>query len=65
VTQEAEQYLAEDGIFASNTSTLPITGLATASKDAKNFIGLHFFSLQSTKCNWSKSSKAKKLQLKH
>ncbi len=44
VTQEAEQYLAEDGIFASNTSTLPITGLATASKDAKNFIGLHFFS---------------------
>lgn len=44
VTQEAEQYLAEDGIFASNTSTLPITGLATASKDAKKFIGLHFFS---------------------
>ena len=44
VTQEAEQYLAEGGIFASNTSTLPITGLAAASKDAKNFIGLHFFS---------------------
>ena len=44
VTQEAEPYLAEGGIFASNTSTLPITGLATASKDAKNFIGLHFFS---------------------
>lgn len=44
VTQEAEQYLAEGGIFASNTSTLPITGLATASKDAKKFIGLHFFS---------------------
>lgn len=44
VTQEAEQYLTEGGIFASNTSTLPITGLATASKDAKNFIGLHFFS---------------------
>ena len=44
VTQEAEQYLAQGGIFASNTSTLPITGLATASKDAKNFIGLHFFS---------------------
>ena len=44
VTQEAEQYLAEDGIFASNTSTLQITGLATASKDAKKFIGLHFFS---------------------
>ena len=44
VTQEAEPYLADGGIFASNTSTLPITGLATASKDAKNFIGLHFFS---------------------
>ncbi|MCU4414156.1 enoyl-CoA hydratase/isomerase family protein [Acinetobacter sp. WU_MDCI_Axc73] len=44
VTQEAEQYLAEGGIFASNTSTLPITGLATASKYAQNFIGLHFFS---------------------
>ncbi|OBY72834.1 3-hydroxyacyl-CoA dehydrogenase NAD-binding domain-containing protein [Acinetobacter gyllenbergii] len=44
VTQEAEQYLAEGGIFASNTSTLPITGLATASKDAQTFIGLHFFS---------------------
>jgi 3-hydroxyacyl-CoA dehydrogenase/enoyl-CoA hydratase/3-hydroxybutyryl-CoA epimerase len=44
VTQEAEPYLADGGIFASNTSTLPITGLATASKDAQNFIGLHFFS---------------------
>ncbi|GAA5587679.1 fatty acid oxidation complex subunit alpha [Acinetobacter calcoaceticus] len=44
VTQEAEQYLAESGIFASNTSTLPITGLATASKDDQKFIGLHFFS---------------------
>ena len=44
VTQEAEQYLAEGGIFASNTSTLPITGWATASKDAQKFIGLHFFS---------------------
>lgn len=44
VTQEAEQYLADGGVMASNTSTLPITGLAKASKDAKNFIGLHFFS---------------------
>lgn len=44
VTQEAEQYLVEGGIFASNTSTLPITGLAQASKDDKAFIGLHFFS---------------------
>ena len=44
VTQEAEAYLVNGGVMASNTSTLPITGLAQASKDAKNFIGLHFFS---------------------
>jgi 3-hydroxyacyl-CoA dehydrogenase/enoyl-CoA hydratase/3-hydroxybutyryl-CoA epimerase len=31
-------------VFASNTSTLPITGLAKASERPKNFIGLHFFS---------------------
>ena len=31
-------------MFASNTSTLPITGLAEASERPKNFIGLHFFS---------------------
>lgn len=44
VTQEAEAFLAEGGIFASNTSTLPITGLAEVSQDAAKFIGLHFFS---------------------
>lgn len=44
VTQEAEQYLATNGVMASNTSTLPITELAQASKNAQNFIGLHFFS---------------------
>jgi 3-hydroxyacyl-CoA dehydrogenase/enoyl-CoA hydratase/3-hydroxybutyryl-CoA epimerase len=44
VTQEAEQFMAPDGVFASNTSTLPITGLAKASKDETKFIGLHFFS---------------------
>ncbi|MGR6870975.1 3-hydroxyacyl-CoA dehydrogenase NAD-binding domain-containing protein [Pseudomonas sp. HK3] len=44
VTQEAELFMAKDGVFASNTSTLPITGLATAAKDAQKFIGLHFFS---------------------
>ena len=32
------------GIFASNTSTLPITGLAQASANPENFIGIHFFS---------------------
>ena len=44
VTQEAEQHMSAEGIFASNTSTLPITGLAKASKNAAKFIGLHFFS---------------------
>jgi 3-hydroxyacyl-CoA dehydrogenase/enoyl-CoA hydratase/3-hydroxybutyryl-CoA epimerase len=44
VTREAEARLAETAIFASNTSTLPITGLATASARPANFIGLHFFS---------------------
>lgn len=44
VTNEAESYLVDGGVMASNTSTLPITGLAKASKDATNFIGLHFFS---------------------
>ena len=44
VTQETEPLLAAGGFFASNTSTLPITGLATASRDAQKFIGIHFFS---------------------
>ncbi|WP_151807209.1 3-hydroxyacyl-CoA dehydrogenase NAD-binding domain-containing protein [Acinetobacter bereziniae] len=44
VTQEAEQFLVDGGVMASNTSTLPITGLAKASKDDTHFIGLHFFS---------------------
>ena len=44
VTKEAEPLLAANGIFASNTSTLPISGLAKASAKPENFIGLHFFS---------------------
>ena len=44
VTAEAEAQMNPTGIFASNTSTLPISGLATASVRPKNFIGLHFFS---------------------
>jgi len=44
VTKEAEPMLARGGIFASNTSTLPITGLAQAAQKPENFIGLHFFS---------------------
>jgi 3-hydroxyacyl-CoA dehydrogenase/enoyl-CoA hydratase/3-hydroxybutyryl-CoA epimerase len=44
VTQEAEAQLSANAVFASNTSTLPITGLARASQRPENFIGLHFFS---------------------
>jgi 3-hydroxyacyl-CoA dehydrogenase/enoyl-CoA hydratase/3-hydroxybutyryl-CoA epimerase len=44
VTAKAEAMLGKDAVFGSNTSTLPITGLATASKRPKNFIGVHFFS---------------------
>ncbi len=44
VTQKAEAVLGPRTIFASNTSTLPITGLAEASARPESFIGLHFFS---------------------
>ncbi len=44
VTKEAEPMLAAGGFFASNTSTLPISGLASASAAAEKFIGIHFFS---------------------
>jgi len=44
VTREAEPMLAPGGVFASNTSTLPITGLAEASAAPERFVGLHFFS---------------------
>ncbi|NHN39019.1 3-hydroxyacyl-CoA dehydrogenase [Pseudomaricurvus alcaniphilus] len=44
VTQQAEPKLAEGGIFATNTSTLPISMLSQASRKADNFIGIHFFS---------------------
>ncbi len=44
VTKEAEPLLAAGGFFASNTSTLPISGLATASAKPEKFIGIHFFS---------------------
>jgi len=44
VTKESEPLLAPGGFFASNTSTLPISGLATASAAPEKFIGIHFFS---------------------
>ena len=44
VTRETEAVLAENAVFASNTSALPITELARASIRPQNFIGMHFFS---------------------
>lgn len=44
VTQKIEAVVGEDCIFATNTSTLPITMLAKASKRPEQFIGIHFFS---------------------
>jgi 3-hydroxyacyl-CoA dehydrogenase/enoyl-CoA hydratase/3-hydroxybutyryl-CoA epimerase len=44
VTRRAEAVLGGAAVFASNTSTLPITGLAQASARPERFIGLHFFS---------------------
>ncbi len=44
VTAKVEAVISKDAIFASNTSTLPITGLAEASKRPEQFIGIHFFS---------------------
>lgn len=44
VTKKAEAVLGEKAVFGSNTSTLPITGLAKASSRPANFIGIHFFS---------------------
>ena len=44
MTKKVEAVIPEDCIFASNTSTLPITDLARASTRAEQFIGIHFFS---------------------
>ncbi len=44
VTKHVETVVGADTIFGSNTSTLPITGLAEAWSKPANFIGIHFFS---------------------
>ena len=41
---EIENVVAPDALLGSNTSTLPITGLAEAVQRPEDFIGLHFFS---------------------
>ncbi|MEV0598576.1 3-hydroxyacyl-CoA dehydrogenase NAD-binding domain-containing protein [Streptomyces sp. NPDC050315] len=44
VFQEIEGIVAPDALLCSNTSTLPITGLAEGVQRKQDFIGLHFFS---------------------
>ncbi|UGU28361.1 3-hydroxyacyl-CoA dehydrogenase NAD-binding domain-containing protein [Mycolicibacterium smegmatis] len=44
VFQEIEDIVEPNAILGSNTSTLPITGLATGVKRQEDFIGIHFFS---------------------
>ena len=44
VIARVEAVVGPKTIFGSNTSTLPITGLASHSERPKNFIGIHFFS---------------------
>jgi len=44
VTKKADVALSDVAVFGSNTSALPITGLAEASSRPANFIGMHFFS---------------------
>ncbi len=44
MTKKVEGVIPQDCIYASNTSTLPITDLAKASSRPDQFIGIHFFS---------------------
>ena len=44
VFQEIEDIVEPNALLGSNTSTLPITGLATGVKRQEDFIGIHFFS---------------------
>ncbi|WP_410217839.1 3-hydroxyacyl-CoA dehydrogenase NAD-binding domain-containing protein [Paracoccus sp. (in: a-proteobacteria)] len=44
VTRRVEAVIPSDAIFATNTSTLPISDLARASARPDQFIGIHFFS---------------------
>jgi 3-hydroxyacyl-CoA dehydrogenase/enoyl-CoA hydratase/3-hydroxybutyryl-CoA epimerase len=44
VIAKVQAVIGDKAIFASNTSTLPITSLASEFKDQPRFIGIHFFS---------------------
>ena len=44
ITKAAEEVIGDKAVFGSNTSSIPITSLAKASKRPDQFIGIHFFS---------------------
>jgi len=44
VIAKIQAVIGDNAIFASNTSTLPITSLASEFKEPERFIGIHFFS---------------------
>lgn len=43
VTREAEQFLDEYAIFATNTISIPITDLGKSASRPENYVGVHFF----------------------
>ena len=44
VIERSEEFINGNPVFASNTSTIPITRLSKKSRDPEKFIGIHFFS---------------------
>jgi 3-hydroxyacyl-CoA dehydrogenase/enoyl-CoA hydratase/3-hydroxybutyryl-CoA epimerase len=44
VLREIESAIPETGVFASNTSTIPITSIAEAAQSPQRVVGMHFFS---------------------